>query len=346
MRRVLLFVLVLSTAPFHQSIASESLAQPSPNLLFQLQKQNRSHPWLRVATDSARLTYKVRRIDHLGLHELTVPRAAPPPLDLVTWAEIERIDEVVTRANRGRVMGAIVLGLAGAGLGNALGAPDGRGGNYAILGVTTMGSVGGWIGGRYGERFKHERNWYIAGTKPGLLSAAPPASEAPLTSPVPFASAAPLETVTPTQPLSTSRAVIRASNRIGKQDVIRITGTFGRFQGFADLAGPAGLEGLHLDPKARGEWAAGRHLERISWEAIDEVRMRGGSAMMGALSGAASFGLFGALLGAAAVTVANGNGTAGEGALAGAGILAPVGALFGAGAGSLVRRWVVVYRAE
>ena len=341
MRRALLVALVFVTLPFHPAAASDTFAQPSPNLLFQLEKQNRSHPWLRVATDSARLTLKVRRIDDLGLRGLTAPGSAPLPPDPLSWTRIARIDEVVTRAQRGRVMGSILLGLGGAGLGNALGAPDGDGGNYAMLGFAVLGGVGGWLGGVYGERFKHERNWYVADT------AASKPSTAPLASEVPPGSAAPLETAALAPRLTTSPAVIRASNRIGKDDVIRVTGSFGRFQGFADLVGPAGLEGLHRDPKARGEWTGGKALERISWESVDEVQMRGGSAMMGALAGAGSFAAVGAMFGLAAVAVGgSGDVSVAEGALVGAGITAPFGALLGGGAGLLVRRWVVVYRAE
>ncbi len=349
MPRAILVALLLAIMPARAAASSDTLAQPSPNLLFQFQKQNRSHPWLRVATDSARLTLKARRIDELGLHGLTAPGNAPLPHDPLTWAEIARIDEVVTRAQRGRVMGSIVLGLAGAGLGNALGAPNGDGGNDAMLGFAVLGGVGAWLGGAYGERFKHERNWYVADTSVRMLSVAPLALAAPRASSAPLETVAPapLGTAVPAPRLAMSPARIRTSNRIGKDDVIRVTGSFGTFQGFADLAGPTGLEGLHPDPKARGEWAHRRVPERIPWEAIDEVRMRGGSGINGALVGAGSFAAVGALFGLAAVAaLGSGDVSVAEGALVGAGIAAPFGALFGAGAGALVRRWVVVYRAE
>lgn len=342
MRRTLLVALAFMTVASHPAAASNAFAPPSPNQLFQLEKQNRSHPWLRVATDSARLTLKARRIDHLGLHGLTAPADAPPLHDPLSWREIERIDEVVTRAQRGRVMGSLVLGLAGAGLGNALGAPNGDGGNDAMLGFVVLGGVGGWLGGVYGERFKHERNWYVADTAAKMLSATPLASPAPLET----ASPAPLETVAPAPSLGMSPAMIRVSNRIGKDDLVRVTGSFGSFQGFADLVGPTGFEGLRADRKAHGEWAHGKVPERIRWEEIDEVRMRGGTGTNGALVGAGSFAAVGALFGLAAVAVlGDGSVPVVSGALVGAGIAAPFGALFGAGAGALVRRWVVVYRA-
>jgi hypothetical protein len=348
MRLALLVALAFMTVASHPAAASNTFAPPSPNLLFQLEKQNRSHPWLRVATDSARLTLKVRRIDQLGLHGLIAPADAPPSHDPLSWREIKRIDEVVTRAQRGRVMGSLVLGLAGAGLGNALGAPNGDGGNDAMLGFVVLGGVGGWLGGVYGERFKHERNWYVADTARRMLSVAPTTSVEPLASPAPLETVAPapLETVAPAPSLGMSPAMIRVSNRIGKDDVLRVTGSFGSFQGFADLVGPTGLEGLRADRKAHGEWAHGKVPERIPWETIDEVRMRGGTGTNGALVGAGSFAAVGALFGLAAVAVlGDGSVSVVSGALVGAGIAAPFGALFGAGAGALVRRWVVVYRA-
>ena len=232
MRRALLVALVFVTVPFLPAAASGTLAPPSPNLLFQLEKQNRSRPWLRVATDSARLTLKARRIDELGLHGLTAPRGGPLPHDPLSWTEIARIDEVVTRAGRGGMIGSIVLGLSGAGLGNALGAPEGNGGNDAMLGFVALGTVGGFLGAKYGERFKHERNWYVADTSARRLSA-PFVSAAPLEAAPPSAnapapeSATPPETAAPAPHLSTSRAVIRASNRIGKDDLISV------FDGYA-----------------------------------------------------------------------------------------------------------------
>ena len=123
MRRALLVTLVFAMVPFRSAGASHTFATPSTNLLFQLEKQNRRSPWLHVTTDSARFTLKASRIDELGLHGLTPPRDAQLSSDALRWSQVGRIDEVVTRAQRGRVMGSIVLGLAGAGLGNALGAP-------------------------------------------------------------------------------------------------------------------------------------------------------------------------------------------------------------------------------
>ena len=326
LRRYFLAVMLVAV-PFHPAAASSSLAMPSSNLLFQLEKQNRSRPWLQITTGSERLTLKVHRIDALGLSGLTAPDSVLPPAASLRWTEIERIDEVVTRAHQWRVTGAIALGLAGAGLGNAIGAPTNRGGRLALVGLAAFGSLGGWLGGLYGERFQHESNWYVVDTTARIAADAPP-----------------VIAVKPAE-LAASPDVIRVANRIGRHDVIRLSGDFGKFQGFADAVGPEGLEGLRVDRRARNEWANTAPPARVPWEAVDEIQMRGGSGGKGALIGAANFAVVGAVVGMAAVAVAGtGDASVLEGALLGAALCAPFGAVLGAGAGAAARHWVVVYR--
>lgn len=321
-----LLALILVAVLFDAAAASSRLAMPSSNLLFQLEKQNRSHPWFRVTTDSARVTLKARRIDELGLSGLTAPDSASPPPASLTWAQIERIDEVVTRAHQWRVASAITAGLLGAGLGNAIGAPGHKGGVLALVGFVGLGSLGGVFGGDYGERFQHERNWYDADTSVRVFA------EAALTNTAPAA-----EVAMPPD-------VIRVANRIGRNDVIRLSGDFGKFQGFADAVGPEGLKGLRVDRRARNEWANTAPPARVPWAAVDEIQVRGGAAGKGALIGAANFAVLGAVIGAAAVAAANGNASPVEGGLLGAVICAPFGALLGAAAGAGARHWVIVYR--
>jgi integral membrane sensor domain MASE1 len=83
--------------------------------------------------------------------------------------------------------------------------------------------------------------------------------------------------------------------------------------------------------------------ELISWDAIDRVEVRGGSSLQGALVGAVTFGVLGALLGAAAVSLAESGVSAGEGAAIGALYVAPVGFALGGLGGMAARRWVVIY---
>ena len=316
--------LVLLATPVQPLIASDSLPRPNRNLIFQFEKENRDHPWLIATTPTGRFRFKAAWIDRVGLGGLSPEGASPA--DPLPWAQVERLDERVTHRRQGQRLGSFALGLAGAGLGNALGAPSRSGGSYAMVGYALMSTIGGVVGGHLGDGHGSERNWYIAGAAvsgaPEQLAAAPTAPELPV-----------------------GTDVLRACGRIGPHDVFRASGEFGHFQGYADVAGPSGLESLRTDRQAREEWAGSPLPERISWETINEVQMRGGSALKGALGLGASFALMGALLGAAAVAVAgDGSVGVGSGAALGAAYVAPVGIVLGAGLGALVRRWVVVYR--
>jgi hypothetical protein len=82
----------------------------------------------------------------------------------------------------------------------------------------------------------------------------------------------------------------------------------------------------------------------MSWAQIDRVEVRGGSALSGAVAGAVGFAAFGALLGAAAVSLAESDVTAAEGAGIGAIYLAPVGFALGGLTGMAARHWTVLYK--
>ena len=106
------------------------------------------------------------------------------------------------------------------------------------------------------------------------------------------------------------------------------------------------LESLRADRHERRRGADATPPQRISWDQIDRVEMRGGSALYGALIGGTTFAVFGALLGMAAIAVAGGNtdATVAEGGALGAIYVAPVGIVLGGVSGMAVRRWVSVYR--
>src|SRR5437867_2433748 len=82
---------------WHTAARSETTAVPSPNAIFQLQKDNRSHPWLHITTDSGTVERKVLRLDPLGLHGMSTPNGVRLPGSM-PWNRIQRIDEVVTGA--------------------------------------------------------------------------------------------------------------------------------------------------------------------------------------------------------------------------------------------------------
>ena len=153
-------------------------------------------------------------------------------------------------------------------------------------------------------------------------------SNEPAAPPVAVDTSAALAPSTPT-PTPPSKKVLQACARVDRDDHIRMRGDFGQFQGYASVIGPEGVEQLRAD---HGHPAAPTGL--VTWDQIDRMEKRGGSAGKGALSGAAFVGLLGGMLGGAAASL-NGSGaeTAGgvaAGAAAGAALGAGLGALFGA----------------
>lgn len=320
------------------AVRSQTWSSPRPNLLFQLQQNNRRHPWLRITADSGRVERKARRLDPIGIHGISTPEGVEFPGPL-TWNRIQRIDEVVTRAPRWRTLGAVTLGLLGAGLGNALGAPNNQGGTLALGGLLVFGGTGAYLGGAYGSRFRSERNWYVADTvghdPAEALALAPitPSVTQPVTPPV-----AALVSVSGTDP-----RVLSACNRIGHKERFRAYGSFGSFLGYAGVVGPEGLEDLHAE-RNRQKRGAANPPQLISWDEIDLIEMRGGSALHGALIGGASFAVVGALVGMAAVAVAGSDVSAPAAGAVGALYVAPVGIVLGGLGGFAVRRWVSVYQ--
>lgn len=361
MRSPAAVVIVASLLSFHPLFAARTAnAQPSENVRYQMQKAMRQQPWLHIATDSGVITRRVHVVDRLGLYELSAPDGSTRPGPLL-WSGITRVDEVRTRSGQMRRLGAVVLGLTCAGLGNALGAPNQRGGQYAMLGVSVGFGVGGALGARYGERFKTpERNWYAAdpeSAKPEVL-ASPRATSAPAD---PMASAlialapspspgAPADSLLPAAAATTTSVVagtnadvLRACERIHPEQLLRVHSRLGVFEGYARMSGPQGLE--RLTPRRaprRGETAAALPA-LIAWDAIDRVEVRGGSSLRGAIGGAATFAVLGALLGAAVVSLAGSGVEVGEGAAIGALYVAPVGFVLGGLGGMAARRWITIY---
>lgn len=289
---------------------------PGPNSLYQMQRMAARGTWFVVTTDSGRFMSRIARIDRAGLSGFTV-NEGPARSEPLAWTQLHRVDEVVTRATGYGRLGGLVLGLSCAGLGNALGAPTQKGGAYAMFGLGAGWALGFNLGRRYGERVRlADRMWFPTSdrdTLPADTMAAPLAELA-------------------------SANVLRACERITPDRKVRVSGSFGEFTGYAGLAGPDGL--ARLEPSTRKASAP----ERIAWSDIDVVEVRGGSALASAAAGGLSFGLLGACLGAAAVSVAQSDVGAGTAAIQGFFYVAPVGAVLGALVGSAARHWVVLYR--
>ena len=326
MPRVVFLVLgLLSLAmTFRAAIGSPTQAGPSPNAVFQFQKDNRSHPWLHITADSGMAESKMLRIDPLGIHGLSTADGARLP-ESITWNRVQRIDEVVTRAGTWKKVGAATLGLLGAGLGNALN-PE-NGGISSLAGLVVFGGAGGYLGARYGSRFRSERNWYVADTT--QHEATEDRAEIALPSSSPGA----------------DPAVIDVCNRIGRNELFRASGSFGSFRGYAAIAGPDGLEQLRADRHGHERGTDATPPTRITWDQVDRIEMRGGSALRGAAMGGATFGALGVLLGMVVVAVTDGsNGDVAQGAVYGVLLTAPVGIAIGGLRGSAVRRWVIEYQ--
>lgn len=342
---VLLVALQLLLTP-GPGAASELTVSPSANAVYQFQKSNRTKPWLHILTDSGSVTRRAELVDRSGLYNLTTPDGTKEPGPLL-WRDIRRVDEVVTRSRQMHVVGGIVFGLTFAGLGNALGAPDGKGHGYALAGMLIGQTVGGVLGSRFGERYKSERLWYAdpqgavsirgdsgtTNTPPAAAGISPPA-----VGPEPIASGA-LEAA----PILTTAAQ-KACNRIDSNLRIRVHSRLGVFDGYAASAGPQGLGDLRPRHRPRRGAAATRLPDLIAWDDIDRVEARGGSGLNGAIAGAMGFAALGALVGAAAVAVSSSDfsvaGAAGIGAL----YCAPVGLVLGGLSGMAVRHWVAIYK--
>jgi len=145
--------------------------------------------------------------------------------------------------------------------------------------------------------------------------------------------------------VSTDPAVLRACERIRPGTLVRVNGSFGSFRGNADVVGPEGFASLRPDPHGQKKGTSVTPPPRISWDQVDRVEIRGGSALRGALAGGVATGAFGALLGMAAVAVSSTtSATVGEGAALGFVYLAPVGVVIGGLSGAAIRRWVPVYK--
>ena len=149
----LVLCLVSPAATFHAAIGSQTQAGPSPNALFQFQKENRSHPWLHITADSGMVERKVLRIDPLGLHGLSTPDGARLP-ESITWDQVDRIEMRGGSALQGAAIGGATFGAVGALLGMAvISVADGSWDNVglgAVYGVLYVAPVGIVLGGLSG----------------------------------------------------------------------------------------------------------------------------------------------------------------------------------------------------
>jgi hypothetical protein len=208
-----------------------------------------------------------------------------------------------------------------------------------LLGLAAFGALGAWQGGRLGQRFVHERSWYAASPAAAFLPDASAASAETTIASRPPESAETQQGATLSR-LSTSPDVLRACSRIGRDDLIRVRGDFGEFQGFANVVGPQGMDGLRT---RRANAAGSVPTGLVPWDRIRRVDKRGRSLRNGALVGGALFGILGGMVAAAAVTVANGSETPGTAFVEGALVSGAVGAGLGGLIGAAFPGWHRIY---
>ena len=339
----------------------ESFATPPPSVIEQLRSQYRPDDWLRVTMGSTQLELRTRQIDQEGLsglkargrdrRRLVAYTSDRSSRGLLGWSSISRIDELHTQSRIGHFSGFVTGGIAGANVGQP------------FVGAVVGGFLGAWLGGRIGDHFVKIRTLYIAKPLPPRSSTAAATSQE-VGSTVPDSAAAALtpdsaaaapstdSLVAPQTPVSSpsppvdtfapSHLVLRASQRITPRNLLRIDADFGRFQGYALRIGPRGLEGLRADRNSQSLQNPPSGL--VGWDRIDRLEKRGRSAGRGAIAGGVTFGLLGGMVGAAAVSVANGDEKPGtafvEGALAGGAFGAVLGGLIGLA----IPAWHVVYK--
>lgn len=356
-----LLVLLAAATPA-SPFARASFTSPDPATLREIRRRHRPGQLLRVTSGAQRFQLRAHEVDAIGLTEITPAKDSAPASDPFPWSRIERIDILTSRGTYGKVMGALVGGLGGM-LIPAL--PNGyrtnrphEVRNWFLGGLL----VGGWGGGYLGSRVIREHALYVApvpAAEPALAAdppavgsvsvadtsvadttapAIPPGVRPPAPSPV---------AVEPREDFTDSPLVARARRRITSGDLLRIDGTFGRFQGYAAQVDGAGFTGLRTEPTLSSVGG----LRALGWKEIHSVDVRGGSAGKGAMRGAVLVGsgtaVLGALLGMAIDSIGGGQGGAGPALAGGAvGFAAggAVGALLGAAIGAGVPSWHNVYQ--
>jgi len=141
-----------------------------------------------------------------------------------------------------------------------------------------------------------------------------------------------------------SAAIKRAYRRISTHDLLRITGDFGTFYGYASSIGPEGLGGLRVETRYPSVSLPGL----LRWDRIDRLEVRGSNASRGALRGAVGLGLGTGFLGIPIGALASDNSDASMwGVVAAcAGVGAGVGLLLGAVIGATGSGWHLVYQRD
>lgn len=333
-------MVILGIVPAISCEASPSFATPTPGLVESMNRQHHRGDWVRITTDSMRYEARVREIGAWGLSGISTRRGSPPAPESIPWSSVVRFDQVRSGYRVGQILGCAVLG--------SLGLPAVQSGEVEVLGIVALGAVAGtWLGGRIGGHWVGEHTLHVGLTVPDSV---PPVREAAGGPTAPPASQASAPSGPAAQPVSwqfDSPRIERTVQRLRRNQLLRIRGPLGEFEGFVVRAGADGLHGL----RPRGNEAGRTPWPRdIGWDRIGRIDRRGNSAGRGAVVGATPLAVMGFVVGLA-VGAGGGIGGSGSGTngdvlalgLIVAGVGGSVGAVLGGLIGCAIPRWHRVY---
>lgn len=300
--------------------ASSEITAPPPRMIELIRRQMAHEGRWSVTTSQSRLEWNEAEVGADGLRGLLPQRGGGLAPGLVSWSDIQRIDEHRTAFRRGQGLGLALGALAG-GFGGAAIEAEATGsdmGGITWAGVGVGAIAGTLLGGWMGDRVQlSDRTIYVAAPERA------PSPEPP--------------------PTIASVADGAAKAKVRPGELIRLKGAFGDFVGRASAIDADGISGLK--PASGRDSGLPLPPQPISWSDMTRVERRDNCGTTGALLGVLALGGIGGALGAE-MSGSNfmGGGIGGSGAGFGLGFLAGAipGVLVGGLIGSTIPRWQVV----
>lgn len=306
--------------------AAVAFLPPASRTLDSLRSVIRPRHWLYVTTTGdGRLRL---RVDHVGEHGLLGLHGyqAPPPVDVLEWRDVSMIELRRSRADAGRVCGALVGAIALGSIGWIVRDRYTIGRDTApLLGVGAGVLLGGQIGAKLGDVSHETIPLHVAvpdpDRDPNLMDRMARGRPGPGPGP------------------HVDLAVIDKSTK--PTDVLRVHGEFGTLAGRVTRIDIHGLHGFEREPRFDRE--SGAIPDQIPWSTIDGLERRGKSAAAGALAlgvvGGLACGTLAAYWSAAASHLTRDREMAGSEFALGLAVGGASGALIGALVGSRIGRW-------
>lgn len=346
-RLALLWMLGALVAPRCEALSS--FTTPTPGLVENLSRQLHRSDWARITTDSTVFVAHVRDLGAQGLGGLSPVRPPATVPAFIPWSSVAQLDRRRSHHRSGQVVGLAGGTLLGIAVASGTGSVMGGEKNIGTLsragrtvGVVTLSvAAGNWIGTRIGKGWVRTRTLYVGSRAPDSValvseSASAPPDAADSSAASVAASAAPTVGVPPD-----SARIARVLPHLQPNQRLRISGEFGRFEGFVGFAGPVKLEGLVPSRKADRNSLGPRELE---WNRIVKIEVPGNRAGNSALVTGAAFAGAGLLIGMPIGGIADPHPLAFlAGGLIGAGIMGSFGFVLGGLVGSAAPAWHVIY---